>query len=67
MRHKHFDDDNFDRNGRLKDGHSYRARMTMMDAAPGSPHRSSFVRVTDANEIGRARISMMARSRTLHQ
>jgi hypothetical protein len=30
MRHKHFDDDNFDRNGLLKDGGRYRVHLTMM-------------------------------------
>jgi hypothetical protein len=52
MRHKHFDDDNFDRNGLLKDGHSYRARMTMMDSA--MPHRPNFARITDGtgNRMG---------------
>jgi hypothetical protein len=48
MRHKHFDDDNFDRNGLLKDGHAYHARMTMMDSAMS--HRPGFARITDATD-----------------
>lgn len=49
MKRRKRDDDAFDTNGLLKDGHVYRARMTMMDSAPANlfRHRPGFA-VADA-------------------